>query len=87
MKLLPWQSEVEKSLFHFLLSDNSSKIETLTYNCQRFINFVIMVNFDNFDLNYADSDAFWEFSSILDIVPVLACFCRDIRILLNSYIY
>ena len=33
-----------------------------------------MLNFGNFDLNYADNNAFWEFLRILDIVLVLACF-------------
>ena len=33
-----------------------------------------MLNFGNFDLNYADSNAFWEFLHILDIVPYCVIF-------------
>ena len=36
-----------------------------------------MLNFGNFDLSYAESNALWEIFSILDIVQVLACFCRN----------
>ena len=41
-----------------------------------------MLNFGNVDLSKADSNAFWEFFGILDIVPVLACFCRNTWFLL-----
>ena len=47
------------------------------YNCNQLKIFLIMLNFGNFDLSYADSNAFWEFFGILDIVPVLACFCKN----------
>ena len=41
-----------------------------------------MLSFGNFDLNFADNNAFWEFFRILDIVPLLACFWRNISFLI-----
>ena len=43
-----------------------------------------MLEFDNFDLNYADSNAFWEFFGILDIVPGM--FWQEYLIITISYI-
>ena len=48
-----------------------------SYNCNRLTFFLIMLNFGNFDLRYANSNAFWGIFGILDIVPVLACLCRN----------
>ena len=44
LKLLPWQPEVEKSLFQFLLLDNSLKIETLIRKNISFIGLIIVID-------------------------------------------
>ena len=41
-----------------------------------------MLNFGNFELYYAECKASGDIFGILDIVPVLACFCRNTWFLL-----